>query len=80
MFANDIYRILQIELHRAGVDNPGPNSLSLTDLSEPVIDWTSLSKSLGVPASRVETADQLVEELGRGIAEPGPRLIEVRMP
>ncbi len=80
VFANDIYRILQIELHRAGVDNPGPNSLALTDLSEPAIDWTSLSKSLGVPAARVETADQLVEELGKGIAEPGPCLIEVRMP
>ena len=80
VFANDIYRILQIELHRAGVDDPGPNSRSLTDLAEPAIDWTALSKSLGVPAARVETADQFVEELGRGIAEPGPRLIEVRMP
>ncbi len=74
--ANRAYRILQFELARAGVAEPGKNAMSLTDLSSPVIDWVSMSKGLGVPAVRAETADELVAALDRSLAEPGPSLIE----
>jgi acetolactate synthase-1/2/3 large subunit len=76
---NDVYRILQIELHRAGVQQPGPQSLAMTRLSEPSVDWVSLGRSFGVPARSVSTAEALHEALGRAVAEPGPALIEVRM-
>ena len=79
VFANDIYRILQIELHRAGVDDPGPKGRGLTDLSKPSIDWVPLSESMGVPARSVRTAEELSQALGESLAEAGPRLIEVRM-
>ncbi len=74
--ANGTYRILQTELARAGVTEPGHASRSLTDLGSPRIDWVALSTGYGVPARRVETADDLVIALGEGLREPGPHLVE----
>jgi len=74
--ANRSYRILQIELARSGVAEPGRNARAMTDLSAPVLDWVSLARGMGVPATRAETADDLVRQLERALAEPGPSLIE----
>jgi acetolactate synthase-1/2/3 large subunit len=35
---------------------------------------------MGVPSIRVESSEELVTELERAIAEPGPHLIEVVIP
>jgi len=75
--SNRAYRILQVELARAGIAEPGPQALSLTQLDRPAIDWTSLARGFGVPAVRVESAEQLERELPGAIAEPGPRLLEL---
>jgi acetolactate synthase-1/2/3 large subunit len=74
--ANRAYRILRVELARAGVAEPGPQALALTDLGHPVLDWVALARGLGVPGVRVESADELVAALRRSLAEPGPTLIE----
>jgi acetolactate synthase I/II/III large subunit len=74
---NRSYRILQVELARAGVSEPGRKARSLTDLSNPDIEWTSLARGLGVPSVRVETAEALTRELERSLATPGPSLIEM---
>jgi acetolactate synthase-1/2/3 large subunit len=74
--ANRRYRILQFELMRSGVAEPGRNALSLTDLSQPVLDWTSLARGMGVPAVSVNTAEGLVDAFRRCIGESGPGLIE----
>ena len=74
--ANRQYRILRIELGRAGVSEPGPQAQALTDLSNPSIDWVGLGAALGVPSERVESADALVQSLERALDEPGPHLIE----
>jgi acetolactate synthase-1/2/3 large subunit len=74
---NHSYRILQVELARAGVTEPGRKARSLTSLSNPDIEWTSLARGLGVPAVRVETAEDLIRELERSLATPGPSLIEM---
>jgi acetolactate synthase-1/2/3 large subunit len=74
--ANRAYRILQIELHRSGVAEPGPAARSLTNLAGPAIDWVSLAQGFGVPATRAEDADGLVRALERALADPGPKLIE----
>ncbi|MGH7924075.1 MAG: acetolactate synthase large subunit [Candidatus Binatus sp.] len=74
---NHSYRILQVELARAGVTEPGRKARSLTSLSNPDIEWTSLARGLGVPAVRVETAEDLTRELERSLATPGPSLIEM---
>jgi len=74
--ANRRYRILQAELARAGLTEPGPKAQSLTELTQPVIDWTSLAKGFGVPACSVETDTELADALARALAESGPTLIE----
>jgi acetolactate synthase I/II/III large subunit len=78
--ANRSYRVLRVELARAGVTEPGPQAVALTDLTRPVIDWVGLARSMGVRAARVETADALVVEFERALAEPGPNLIEAILP
>ena len=74
--ANRAYRILQAELARAGIMEPGPKAQSLTDLSGPEIDWVALGGSLGVPGVRVDTAEAFADALRRALVEPGPSLIE----
>lgn len=74
--ANRSYRILQVELARAGVAEPGPNARRLTDLGHPAIDWVALARGLGVPGQRAETPDALVAALRAALSEPGPALVE----
>jgi acetolactate synthase-1/2/3 large subunit len=74
--ANRRYRILQVELLRAGVAEPGPQAVAMTDLSNPVLDWVSLARGMGVPAARATTANEFATALQRALAEPGPQLIE----
>jgi acetolactate synthase-1/2/3 large subunit len=74
--ANRGYRILRVELARAGIAEPGPQALSLTDLARPPIDWVALARGFGVPGERVEHAEDLVRALERALAEPGPHLVE----
>lgn len=74
--ANRSYRILQVELARAGITAPGPAARALADLTRPELDWTALAAGLGVPAVRVDSADLLVKELSRALATPGPTLVE----
>ena len=75
VFSNRRYAILGVELVRAGID-PGPVAGSLTDLSHPDLDWTSLAKGMGVPASRATTTDELVTHLRASLQTAGPTLIE----
>jgi acetolactate synthase I/II/III large subunit len=77
--ANRSYRILQLELARAGVASPGPLSRSLVDLSRPRIDWTQLARGMGVEARSVDDVASLRQALARALAEPGPHLVEMVM-
>jgi acetolactate synthase-1/2/3 large subunit len=77
--ANREYRILRVELARADISQPGPQAQSLTSLADPALDWVALAKGMGVPGAAVETAEDLVRELQRALAEPGPHLIEARI-
>lgn len=75
--SNRSYRILQVELARAGIAEPGPAARSLTDLGQPDLDWCALARGFGVPASRPASAEALAAELEKSLAEPGPHLIQV---
>jgi acetolactate synthase-1/2/3 large subunit len=77
IFANRKYEILNWELARAGIEQPGPRASSLTTLDDPAIDWCGLAKSLGVPSFRPDTAESLHQTLRNAFAEPGPSLVEV---
>ncbi|HUY18992.1 MAG TPA: acetolactate synthase large subunit [Candidatus Binataceae bacterium] len=76
---NHSYRILQVELSRAGITEPGPKARSLTMLDNPEINWVEMARGMGVPGVRVSSADELVRELERAIPERGPNLIEMMM-
>ena len=62
-----------------GAGNPGRRALDMLDIDRPTLDWVSLAKGMGVPAHRIETADEFVAALAEAIPERGPRLIEVQM-
>jgi acetolactate synthase-1/2/3 large subunit len=74
--ANHGYRILQLELARAGEQGLGPATASLLDLGNPEVDWVRLAEGLGVPARRVTTTEELVSALHWALAESGPHLLE----
>jgi acetolactate synthase-1/2/3 large subunit len=73
---NRSYRILGIEMARAGIRTIGDQAQRLIELTQPALDWVSLAKGMGVGAARVETAEDLAQQLEGALAEPGPRLIE----
>ncbi|RZA15115.1 MAG: acetolactate synthase large subunit, partial [Lysobacteraceae bacterium] len=74
--ANRSYNILNIELKRVGALNPGPKTLAMLDLHDPVPDWVKLSEGMGVEASRAETTAQFAAQFADAMRRKGPRLIE----
>jgi len=74
--ANRKYRILQAELARAGVAEPGPKARDLTDLGRPTIEWVQLAKGFGVPGVSAGTDSEFEAALKRALAAKGPQLIE----
>ncbi|MDA0346461.1 MAG: acetolactate synthase large subunit [Verrucomicrobia bacterium] len=76
IFANRTYKILQAEMKSLCDKEDGPQSSAMMELNNPNLDWVQLSQGMGVPAVSVDTAEAFNEALKRGIAEPGPFLIE----
>lgn len=79
VFANNSYAILKAEYANMGAGTPGERALSMIDIDRPRIDWVAMAKSMGVPAQAVDTAEDLHAAMVRSVAEPGPKLIEVRL-
>ena len=77
---NNSYGILNIELDRVGVKNPGEKALSLLDLSNPIIDWLALAKGMGVRAHAASTTDEISNYLQEALNSKGPCLIEILLP
>jgi acetolactate synthase-1/2/3 large subunit len=80
IFNNRSYAILNIELERVGAQGAGPKAKSQLDLAGPNLDFVALGNGMGVPSVRVDTCEELVSELERAVADPGPHLIEVVIP
>ncbi len=76
IFANRSYVILNVELKRVGAAERGPKALSMLDLHDPVLDWVSLARGMGVEASRAATAEEFAAQFSSAMATRGPRLIE----
>jgi acetolactate synthase-1/2/3 large subunit len=79
VFANRIYQILRGEFDGVGAGEPGRKALDMLKIDNPTLDWVSLAKGMGVSGRSVSTADDFNKALAEGIAEKGPRLIEVQM-
>ncbi|HRX40049.1 MAG TPA: acetolactate synthase large subunit [Parvularculaceae bacterium] len=73
---NGSYAILNIELMRVGVANPGPKALSLLDLTHPNLQWTAIAEGMGVRAARAETVSEFRAAFRDALEQKGPRLIE----
>jgi len=73
---NGSYAILNIELMRVGVANPGPKALSLLDLTHPKLQWTAIAEGMGVSAARAETVSEFRAAFRDALEQKGPRLIE----
>ena len=77
VFANRDYAVLKREFSYLGVGEPGPRARDMFEIGRPDLDWVSLAKSMGVPASRVTSLDEFVKRLRAGFEGEGPSLIEV---
>ena len=78
--SNRSYHILNVEMLRAGIAEPGPAAQALASLDDPAIDWVSLAKGFGVAGEAVDTAEGLADALTRALETGGPYLIEAIMP
>ena len=76
---NRSYAILNMELSRVGAE-AGPEALRMLDLTGPELDFVSLAKGLGVPATRATTAEELTTQLEAALAADGPHLIDAVLP
>jgi len=48
----------------------------MLELDHPDLDFVSLAKGMGVPATRATDAEQFTTQLERALSEPGPALID----
>ncbi len=76
VFANRAYAILKHELAKVGAGNPGRKAADMLEIGRPDLDWVAMARGMGVEAGRAETADAFADLLARGLATPGPFLIE----
>jgi acetolactate synthase-1/2/3 large subunit len=77
---NGSYAVLNMELSRVGAEAGGPKARAMLDISNPDLDFVSLAKGMGVPATRATTAEELTNQLERALTEDGPALIDARVP
>jgi thiamine pyrophosphate-dependent acetolactate synthase large subunit-like protein len=76
---NRSYRLLQLNVaaYWQEIGVPQHDFPLSFDLSKPAIDFAALSRSLGVPAARVETAEQIAPAIREMLAHDGPFLLDV---
>ena len=76
---NRSYQLLKLNVQaywreRGFADHAFPGSF---DLGDPAIRFDELARSMGVPATRVETADEVEAAIAEALAEDGPFLIDL---
>ena len=76
VFANHDYAVLKREFSYLGIGNPGPRAREMFEIGRPNLDWVHLSRSMGVPATRVSSLDKFAKALRAGLEGDGPTLIE----
>ena len=74
--SNRKYFTIELECLRAGYKSLGDGAKSLINMTNPTLDWVSLSRGMGVPAASVNTAEAFIAEFHKALASPGPYLIE----
>ena len=77
VFANHDYAVLKREFSYLGVGSPGPRAADMFEIGRPDLDWTLMSKGMGVQGTRVSSLDAFGKALRAGLESEGPTLIEV---
>ncbi|MFI8932874.1 acetolactate synthase large subunit [Streptomyces sp. NPDC053474] len=79
VFSNRAYAILGLEQGMMGAA-VGAAGRELFDLGRPELDFVALARGMGVSAGRATTVEGFASLLERGLAEPGPFLVECVVP
>lgn len=77
VFANRVYGVLKREFSGLKLGEPGPPALSLFEIGRPDLNWVSLAKGMGVPATRATSLEAFQQALRNGFEGEGPSLIQV---
>jgi acetolactate synthase I/II/III large subunit len=77
IFNNSSYAILNLELMRVGVENPGERARSMLDLSNPGLEWVKIAEGMGVKATQATSTEEFKAQFEEAMTTAGPRLIEV---
>lgn len=77
LYNNSRYAILQLELSRIGVENPGEQARSMLEIGNPCIDWVSIAEGMGVKASKATSIEAFQQQFENAMSIQGPCLIEV---
>ena len=70
---NSSYRILKQRL----LSFHGNNNFIGMDLSDPPLDFTAIARGMGVTATRITKADEVVPALRAAFDNPGPNLLDI---
>src|SRR5690606_20155215 len=76
IFANRSYAILKGEMSAAEELRPGRRALDAIELDRPALDWVALAAGMGVGGERVDHCEGFRRAVTRGLATPGPYLVE----
>jgi len=76
IYNNSRYAILNIELMRVGVTEPGERARSMLEIDKPTINWVAMGEAMGITSSRAETTEEFSEQFTKAMNTPGPYLIE----
>jgi acetolactate synthase-1/2/3 large subunit len=79
IFSNRSYNILYSQLADVGAANPGPRAIDMLTLDRPTLDFSMMSKSMGVPGGKAQNLEELTKHLTYAMSQKGPYLIDVVM-
>ncbi len=79
IFANRSYQILRGELKNVGAGTPGRNASDMLMLDRPDLDWCSIARGMGMPATAASTLEALADALRQAYGSKGPALVVAQM-
>lgn len=79
LFSNRSYAILKGEFANVGAQHMGQRARDMLEINRPDLDWVSVARGMGVPATRVTDMDGFNRHFREGLATEGPYLVEAVM-
>jgi len=70
---------LEMELARVRRAEAQKKSLDMVHIRKPHIDYAGMAETMGVPATRVDTAEEFHEQFAQAMQNKGPRFIDAKI-